>query len=157
MGVDIHVKIIYKDKNGWKPISLFCQNDENKTEVIDPYPFRNYEVFSVLSGKEDDNFPYDHIFSQDLPQSVLDEINEDEKSGCYGFKEVNLADLESYVLKYPKIKDYDVEWEDNKPVYKTNPMIDFMYRMKSYVDLAVPFWELNNILSKVRILYWFDC
>lgn len=157
MGVDIHVKIIYKDEYGWKPVSLFYQNEKNEMKEINPYPFRNHEVFSILSGKEEDYFPYTSIFKKDLPQSVLNEINVDKTLGCYDFHEVNLADLESYTLKHPMVKDYDAEWEDDKPIYKTNPMIGFMNRMKSYVDFAIPDWNWDHILSKVRILYWFDC
>ena len=48
MGVDIHVHILEKDCGKWKTVSLYSKENK-KFKRIDPYPFRNGELFDILS------------------------------------------------------------------------------------------------------------
>ena len=52
MGRDIHVKIIKRDHttDKWKQIK-FYKKEKRKFKVIDVYPFRNYELFDIISEK----------------------------------------------------------------------------------------------------------
>lgn len=154
MGADIHVRIVYRDKNEWKPAYLFYQ-DKHKIKVVNPYPFRNYEAFDILSGNEHKDFPCTPIFKKDLPKALLNHINESENTlGYYGFREVNLADLKIYLQKHPTVIDWEEEWEGNNPVYKENPIADFVKRIEAYLDFVEPWWD--DLYSNIRIIYWFD-
>lgn len=159
MGRDIHVRIVKKDRetNAWKQIKLYYKGD-HKFKVVDIYPFRNYELFDILSERGDDEyFTSSPVTTNDLPIILKNEIEATKKSfGFYGFREVNLADLKLYLCKVPKIRDYDHEEEDPK-AWEDNPVKYFIERIEQYISFADPYYDFYCIDSDVRIIYWFDC
>lgn len=161
MGKDIHVQVFKKNRssNTWEQIILY-QKEKEKYNKINIYPYRNYELFGILNEEgEDDDFPCYSICTADLPEYFQNEINKFFKiPGCYGFHEINLADVKLYLLQHPKVRDYDYEGEDfEKNGWKDNPVSSFLKRIYSILDLYDPFWNFSAPLSDIRIIYWFDC
>lgn len=162
MGADIHVRIIKRNSNGkWESVKLYTKENK-KIKKINFYPFRNYELFDIITGKRNDNFPSSPIYMSDIPIDVLNEIKIAKKPEmcCYNFYEANLADLKLYINSNPKIRDYDYESKNDedfeKNGWKDNPVIYFVKRIEDIIDIADPFWDFFPP-SNVRILYWFDC
>lgn len=155
MGADIHVKILERDNNTWKQVILYHKEKE-KFKVIDVYPFRNYELFDILNGKEDDNYIAYPIKEDSLPIALKKEI-EGYKNiiGYYGFKEINFADLKLYLYRFPKVRDYD--YEENSPnAWKDNPVKYFIEKIEQYINFASPYGDFVSPPSDIRIIYWFD-
>lgn len=156
MSTDIHVRIIKLDRqtNTWKNIRLFSKK-KGKFKAVDPYPFRNYELFDILSGNEDEKYKPFPIVLPSLPSNLQNEIKECKNStGYFDFYEVNLADLKLYLNKVPKIRDYDYEEEDPK-AWKDNPVKFFIEHIEYYIELIDPLWDYDPY-SSIRIIYWFD-
>ena len=151
MGRDIHVRIVRKDynENTWKEVVLYHKGYE-KMEPVDIYPFRNYELFDILSGNEHDGYKAMPIIIDDLPDSIKQEIKEYQQDYAFGFREITLADLQLYLYKVPKIKD------DEEDILKDNPVKFFIERITQYLDFVEPWWDECLLSSNIRILYWFD-
>ena len=163
MGTDIHVHIIQRDLDGkWKSIKLYTKDKNKKFKKVNNYPFRNCELFDILSGNEADNFPYTPICMTNLPIDIYNEIKKAKKPEgcCYNFYEVNLADLKLYLNNHPKVRDYDYEASDdedfNRNGWKDNPVKFFIERIENILDLADSYWDYAPY-SSIRIIYWFDC
>ena len=158
MGRDIHVKIIKRDHttDKWKQIK-FYKKEKRKFKVIDVYPFRNYELFDIISEKEDEKYKAYPITLINLPDNLKKEITEYKNiSGYYGFKEITLADLKLYLHQVPKVRDWD--YEENDPnAWKDNPIKFFIEKIEQYIDFFDPWWEIDTSPSDIKILYWFDC
>lgn len=158
MGRDIHVKIIKRDHttDKWKQIKLY-KKEKRKFKVIDVYPFRNYELFDIISEKEDERYKAYPITLINLPDNLKKEITEYKNiSGYYGFREITLADLKLYLYQVPKIRDWD--YEENDPnAWKDNPVKFFIEKIEQYIEFFDPWWEIDTSLSDIKILYWFDC
>ena len=158
MGRDIHVKIIKRDHttDEWKQIKLY-KKEKRKFKVIDVYPFRNYELFDIISEKEDERYKAYPITLINLPDNLKKEITEYKNiSGYYGFKEITLADLKLYLHQVPKIRNWD--YEENDPnAWKDNPIKFFIEKIEQYVEFFDPWWEVDTSPSDIKILYWFDC
>lgn len=160
MGVDIHVHILEKDCGKWKTVSLYSKENK-KFKRIDPYPFRNGELFDILSGNEDDNFPNTPIEEDSLPMGLQNEIKRNKKIvGYYNFYEVNLADVKYYLTKHPKVRDYDYEAKNDedfdKNGWKPNPVASFVEAIENYLAFVSPYSNFQPA-SFVRIIYYFDC
>ncbi len=159
MARDIHVRIVKKNRgtNTWKHIKLYYKED-HKFEVVDVYPFRNCELFDILSERGDDEyFTASPITTDDLPIILKNEIETTKKSlGFYGFREINLADLKLYLYKVPKIRDCDYE-EENPKAWEDNPVKYFIERIEQYIGFADPYWDCYCVDSDIRVIYWFDC
>lgn len=160
MATDIHVRIICKDYNKniwskvyniniWKEVVLYHKENE-KMEPVNIYPFRNYELFDILSGNEHDGYKAMPIVIDDLPDSIKQEIKEYQQDFAFDFREITLADLQSYLYKVPKIRD------DEEDTLKDNPVKFFVERITQYLDFAEPYWDECLLSSNIRILYWFD-
>ena len=156
MGVDIHVRIAKKNRetNTWEHIKLYKKSNK-RFKRVSIYPFRNYELFDILTGKGDPRFSPRSIVIQDLPFSLRQEVKRYQNTfGYYNFKEINLADLKLYLKERPKMQDYD---DKNPSALKDNPVKSFIERIEQYIDFADPFWDLNEVsTSDIKILYWFD-
>lgn len=161
MGADIHVNIIEKNHEGkWKLVSLYAKENK-KFKRIDPYPFRNAELFDILSGNEDETFPMTDIEENSLPVGLQNEIKRNKKAaGYYNFYEVNLADIKYYLIKHPKVRDYDYEAKDDedfdKNGWKPNPLNNFIEAIENYLNFVNPYRDFQPA-SFVRIIYYFDC
>lgn len=156
MGRDIHVRILARDKDAgnWKQVKLY-KKVSGKFRYVDVYPGRNYKLFDILTGCEDDNFPAGFIAEKDLPPHLRQEVKKYKNiSGYYDFHETNLADIKLYLIQHPKIRDYDYEENDPK-AWKDNPVKYFIEQIESYVTLADTFWGFV-FNSDIRIIYWFD-
>lgn len=156
MGADIHVKILERNNNTWKQVTLYHKEKE-EFKIVNVYPFRNYELFDILNGKEDDNYIAYPIREDSLPVTLKKEIEGYKNTvGYYGFKEINLADLKLYLYRSPKIRDYD--YEENSPnAWKTNPVKYFIEKIEQYINFASQYGEFVSPPSDIRIIYWFDC
>ena len=159
MGRDIHVRIVKKDRETgkWHQIKIYRKEKKRKFNVIDVYPFRNYELFEILNEKEDEKYHADVICTSDLPIALKQEIEKFKNiEGYYDFKEINLADLKLYLHHSPKVRNYDYEAEDPN-AFKDNPVKYFVERIEQYLDFADPYWDVCRPASDIRIIYWFDC
>ena len=164
MGMDITVKILKwnRDLNIWEQVKLYTK-EGNEFYIIDPYPFRNSELFSFLNDtttntlyQEEYNVPTMPIQINTLPEDLKEEIFKKEKDCFFGFKEINLSDLKLYLSYAPKIK----YWDDfsGKDVYKDNPVKHFIEKIENYINLA-SFYKYKNldfVPSDIKILFWFD-
>ena len=155
MGADIHIRIIKRDHDTdtWKQIKLY-RKEKKKFKVIDPYPFRNSELFDILNEREDDNYQAYPISLAHLPVALKKEIEKyQETQGYYDFKEINLADLKLYLRQVPKVRNWDYD-DDHPKAWKDNPVKYFIERIESYIDFTEEDWAIPS--SDIRILYWFD-
>lgn len=158
MGTDIHVRILFKKNAIWKSVNLY-RYDEEKDEFkkIDIYPFRNSELFDILNEEVGNSIEYNSLPVDLLKEKAIKDCKT--TSEYYNFQEVNLADLKLYLLKNPKIRDYDYEAENdedfNKNGWKTNPVEFFIERIEYILDLAEPYYDFSPP-SYTRIIYWFD-
>ena len=79
----------------------------------------------------------------------------EEEIGCYGFKEINLADLKIYCTSHPIEMAYDDNTGEEVPI--ENPLCDFLKAVERYIDVC----ELGNPSyshwSDYKIIYYFDC
>ena len=133
MGVDIHVRVIKRDPttNLWEEIKLYKLTSENKYEYVDLYPYRNSELFDILQHTD---FPglvcHPEYLPEPLKQEIEDIQNDKEFSGYYGFSDANLADIKLYLMKHPKVRDYDYESKDAEDFevngWKNNPVKFFV-------------------------------
>ena len=162
MGTDIHVRIVKKDYNTdtWKQIKLY-RKEKKKFKIVDIYPFREEDLFDILSEKTNDYRAYPYhaypISLTHLPINLKQEIEKKQKIlGYYDFKEINLADLKIYLMHNPKIRDWDYEDDDPK-AWIDNPVKYFIERIEQYLDFADPYWDGCRPASDVRIIYRFDC
>ena len=161
MGVDIHVRVIKYDEESrkWKDLPLF-RSDKGDIKRVSPYEGRWGELFDILQGKEyvDDtyvNFPSYSIDKGSLDKKLRKTIEQYEVFGCYGFAEINLVEMENYVLKHPKAYDHDADWEEGVQ-YKENPVKDFFDRIINYIDFAD--WTFDWARrSYYKIIFFFDC
>lgn len=155
MGVDIHTYIFKRNRknNIWEQVKLFTKEEEKYKEVT-VYPYRSYELFDILSEREDDAFTAFAVDTNVLPVDFQEKIKNDTEF-CYDFREVNLADLKLYLIKHPKVRDYDYE-ETSPNALKENPVTGFVERIEWYLDLADPTWDFCSPPSDIKIVYWFD-
>lgn len=156
MGIDIHVRLIKKDRstNTWKPIKLYYK-EKKKFKVVDIFPYRSYELFDLLSNNEHNYMAYP-ILMTNLPSSLFSEIKNIQKNNDgYGFKEINLADLKIYLQENPEIiSDSDFDDSTNSFKKKPNPIKFFIERIIQYINLADT--SDNYPFSDIRVIYWFD-
>ena len=156
MGVDIHVRVLKYEDSEWKPVWLY-KNVDGVFKRIPPYDTRWSELFEILAGEgQYEDIPTECLNEKDLPEETL-KAYQDEKDWCYGFTEVNLADLQNYVLRHPLVKDYDVEWEDGEPVpLKDNPVKEFIEQIMNYIRFEDEYFLFSHSCSKIKIIFWFD-
>lgn len=136
MGKDIHVRLIQfnRETNEYELVKLY-RKINNEFHSIPVYEGRDYSLFNQL---EDADFPSRAIYTTNLPEELRQELNECEKdTGCFGFREINLADLKLYYNNTKGIK------------------FSFIDTINTYISLynTEP-WLYSP--SDVRILYWFD-
>ena len=154
MGIDIHTYIFKRNRkeNKWEQEKLFTKK-ENEYKEVDVYPYRSYELFDILSEKEDDKYVAFPIDEKALPEDFQEKLK-NETDFCYDFREINFADLKLYLIRQPKVRDYDYE-ENDVNAFKDNPVKAFAERIEWYLDLAEPFWDFMPP-SDIKIVYWFD-
>lgn len=181
MGVDIHIRLLkYDEKNNfykelalYRPGESYYFNEKGEKIIINP----DYEKIYIYEGKRNsemfdgmkngDNvdgygvFPMTSIKINSLEPTLKEEIEKKKTTvGYYDFFEINLAEMNAYILKHPKVTDYDVEWpeevnETNKPK-KENPIISLFYEICSYAAFADSWhWDVS-VLSDYKILIYFD-
>ena len=151
MGVDIHVRIAMADNDGrYESVDLFRKLTDGSYERVSVFDGRNYELFELLQ----EAVPSMAVMDATLPSSIANEIRRwREEFGCYGFREVTLADLMLYCEHNPKVPDYDSEVED---ATKDNPVCGFVHDILSYIDFSNPFCLCGGCYGAVRIISWFD-
>ena len=134
--------------------------DGKKKEVKVPFfEGRNHELFEILQGEEDFFTPH-----YNLPRDMSDEISaeyredfepkDDQYTGCFDFRWASMKDIYISMLETPLIKNYDVEWEDDIPHFKDNPLKYIFEKLKYYVEDLYGAWDWKE--EEVRIIYWFD-
>ena len=158
MGTDINVRIVKKNRktNLWEQIKLY-RKEESEYKIVNPYPYRNSELFDILSENEEDSFRCNHILINNLPTSLQEEITKCTNTvGYYGFYELTLADLKLYLYDTPKVRDYDYG-DDSPKAWEDNPVKYFIECIENYIKFADPYYEFDCLDSDIRILYWFDC
>lgn len=150
MGKDIHVAIAIRDTEAgnYKRVSIFRQKN-NKIEEIPPYDARNHELFELLEK----DVPFNGLHTTFLEPSFAEKIEKEENIvGCFGFREINLADLKNYLMLNPTVPDYDND-DTEELTYKTNPIKFFIEQIEYYIEFAG--YEFYSP-SDIYILYWFD-
>ena len=151
MGVDIHVRVATTDDDGrYESVDLFRKLTDGSYERVSIFDGRDYELFDMLQ----DDVPSMAVMEATLPSSIANEVRRwREEFGCYGFREVTLADLMLYCERNPKVPDYESEVED---ATKVNPVCGFVDDVVSYINFALPFGLCGECYGTVRIVYWFD-
>lgn len=164
MGVDINtiVAVYNEDTNLYNELTLKRVDINGKLQDVCIYPYRNIEMFEAMQNKRDDNygcFPARNIRMNSLSEPLRKKIESFKDMGCYGFHEISLASMKSYVEKHPEVKDYDEVWEDNKPIpMKTNPIKYLFDTIQTFVDFA----DFYGIMAEedydnFKLIYFFDC
>lgn len=153
MGVDIHIHICKLDENTnlYSPIKLFKKNDTGGYEEVPVYEARNYDMFDILEGRQDD-FPRRNIRKKTLDPSFREEIERDEE-WCFSFSEVNLLEMKNYVDKKPMIISSYYGGEEEEVEIKS-PVKDLYEDIVSYIKL---YDDGIDFLSDYKIIYYFDC
>lgn len=170
MGVDIHFYITKynKEKNVFEEIALYTA-EAGKYKKVPVFFGRNYDMFDILKNRtiiDNVEFPCVYIACNSLEEKLKNIIKKyigeegEEFTGCYGFSEINLADLKNYVNTCPTMVnlDYDSEEEEteNNKKYKTNP-VKFLYdTIINYIIFADFSFDFTPC-SYYKILYFFDC
>lgn len=160
MGVDIHIflcKLNY-NKNKYEYIQLYKKNEKEEFEKVYPFEGRNSELFDILNSKDDNSFPSSCINEASLPIEIKEILDKDRKDYCYGFKEVNLADLKLYFNSHPTIPNYDADWPEDEPECprKDSPLLWFIQGIETYIGFYDWTYGWYSHASDVRIIYWFD-
>lgn len=160
MGRDIHMHLVKfnREKNEYEEVKLYRKSEDGTCYEIEVYPSRDYELFDILNGNDDDYFPCRSVHIENLPSSLVEEIKKDKSAlGYYDFNEANLADIKIYLKEHPKVRDWDYHCEDeNKEVWKDNPVKSLVKRIDYYVDFESKYyWDYMD--SDIRLIYWFDC
>jgi len=165
MGKDIHVRVIIRDikTDKWEEVKLYRptkKTDKEAYRPVDFYPFRNSELFDILTGREDDYFPTTACYHEHLPSPLKEEIEDTIKNNeGFDFNDVNLADIKLYLMKHPKVRDYDYNSKNDEDFelngWKDNPVKYFVELIERALDLYEPYWDWGSY-SNVRIIYWFD-
>ncbi len=159
VGKDMHIRIVKLNKNHvWEEVKLYKKENE-EFKPIDLWPVRDYELFEILTDVDIPNKP---IYMDDLPDDLKAEITDYSQGiGCYDFYEINFADLMTYLLIHPKVRDLDYEAKNDKDfeknAWKPNPVKRLEKVVRSALDFYDWYWGFDNWNSDVRILYWFDC
>ena len=151
MGVDICVHILKRNSNinKWEEIAIY-RKEKNSFNQIPPFDFRDYELFDILlRGEGEEHYQAYDIDKNILPEYLKDEI--DNADYCYGFKEINFAELKLYLEKYPKIIDWN---NDITKVWKDNPVKFFVEKIEQYIIFSDENYDFTP-LSDYKILYWF--
>ena len=161
MGVDIHMYLTQFNKktNKWEEVVLYHKNEEGNIVPIDIFSGRDYELFDILSGHENYNFPSSSIHVDSLPDSIKEKLFEcEEENGYYGFSQVNFADLQLYLAHHPLVRDYD--WEDEntfeQQAWKDSPLKQLVERIKWILTLDDKWWAGITYDSDIKLIYWFD-
>ena len=154
-------------RNEWVRVQIY--NSEKKP--IDFWPWNGtHDIFEIF---EEDNYEYEFVHfvtpTAGFSEEVMKEIAA-QKASCDGYFPsifwANLADMEIYALKVPKVIDEDAteqKWEENsskdydeiEKVYKPNPFIDFINRVINWVELGECDYFFNiHTYSDVRVVGW---
>lgn len=157
MSVDIHVRLVTyntKTKEWISPI-LYKKNKVGEIEPVYPWgdSGKNYQMFDIMSGG-DCYFPFTAINEDCLPIDLKKEISDNE--GCYGFAEVNLADMKNYAALHSKVENDYYGEDTNEKRYIRNPIFSLIEEIEQYLTFAWPLWDFNGVYSKIRVIYWFD-
>lgn len=149
MGKDIHVIIAIRntEKGYYDKVEIFNKKGD-KYVFIKPYDTRNRELFKLL----EEDVPWKGLHTTFLEPSFAKEIEKEKDTGCFGFSEINLADLKNYLMLNPTVPDYDND-ETEELTYKTNPIKFFIEQIEYYIEFAG--YEFYSP-SDIYILYWFD-
>lgn len=154
---------IHLYKKPWKYASQ--EEKERGYEDVDFWPWNGtHEIFSLLNTETRSN-AYDSIkgvhygkpplVSKEIEEEIDNFFNEDNYyKPDNTVRWVTLADLYIEKLSHPKVVDYDAEWEDDKKVYKDNPISTVIDRIETFISLGDNDWELENNKSLIRLVYW---
>ena len=166
MGRDIHAFVeIYNAKSKeWDEIAPIVNRrmyDNTKKAVkVDFWEGRNSELFDILDGEEDYFTPHRSV-PDDLSAGIKAEYEKDfpkdnTYAGHYHFSWTTFAELYIAYLENPKVPDYNAEWVDDQVVYKTNPLKFVIDKMIFYVEELYGEWSFKDVISNVRLVFWFD-
>ena len=144
----------------WEKVNIYVKNFKNELEPIDIWPWNgSHALFSVLKCENNDDAPECSAIQYGLPPNASQEIKDIYIEQCWeaykpDTKCLNLADAIIYSIKHPTVKNYDVEWEDGKPIpTKPNPIISLIERINSIIAIYGTYdWGRAN--SNYRIIYW---
>ena len=153
MGIDIHVKIAYlnKQKNIYEEAKLFVEKGEERTPV-EVYSGRNTTFFDLLTS---DEFPHRAISLETLSPELKNAVAEDKNEfGFYGFYETTLADMQVFSMTYSPRRLS--EEEEDFDYYGIDSLRKFIEQIKAFMDFYEPFWDYSLLNSDIKILYWFD-
>lgn len=165
MGRDIHIHLVKfnRKKDEYEEVELYRKDGDSYHNAY-LYTGRDYELFDILNGREDDYFPCRAIYLKNLPVTLQEEINRCQNiSGYYDFCEANLADVKFYLKNHPKVRDWEYSCDDDneeeweKEAWKDNPVASLIERIEHFIDFFDDYWDWESSYSDVRIIYWFDC
>lgn len=179
MSRDMHMYLEHynKEQNKWEAVQLFAQSHyeyyakEGVREVafiaggwndaMDILTDTAYNGYPDFSGAEVIHFTNT---TKDICDKTFGNISEgikkhyeklfDEegklKVGYFDLGIVNVADIVTYIAKYPEVEDYYSEAEGKAP----NPFVHIIDRINMFADLC-DIWF--NSYSEFRLVFWGDC
>lgn len=149
----MHVLIERKDENGnWQQVKLYRKDKyTGKLEIVDPYPGRCYDLFSILAGVRG---AYDPIkYPTGVPQDMSDDVRK-----SYEYWEDDMHSATSYdmmELAYwvEKFKNFEKDDEEAKERYEL--LKGFYDDMVAYISFVEYFFYLTGV-NQYRVIMWFD-
>lgn len=140
----------------------YVWNDKHdKLIPAELFPYNGcHELFAIVEERAEDA-PNMQGIHNNLPKDVSKEIKEmwektfDEEynlpSAIHWF---TYADMYIYLLKNPKVRDYDVFSEEGQPIpLKDNPLTALKERVDAFMEV-VDGWDWQDAYSLIRIVYW---
>ena len=150
----------YNHKSGkWEQVNLYYKNAKGEFEPIDIWPWNGaHGLFSVIECEHSEDVPEFTALRRGLPIDVSPEMKAIYEEQCWenyspDARYFNLADASLYSIHHPKVKDYSVEWENDQPVFKANPIIPLIQRVVDMINLY-NYWDWTRADSDYRIICW---
>ena len=142
MGKDIHVHVCKRFDDGKLFELKLFKKEDNMYKEVPAYEGRKYELFNAL---EDGGVPAVAIHTLSLDDDLSDLIAEDTEAGCFGFRQLNLADL-FYFLN----NKHSLEKEELLALQS------FIDSIRAFINFSDPYGLYVPTYSDYYILYWFD-
>ena len=150
MGTDIHVYIEARNNktNKWERVNVYKKTEDNTFEPVDVYPYRSYNLFSLLAGVRGWHEPF--VSPRGLPADLSEEVMAEWKkyeNEWHTPSYYDITELVAYLRSLPP----DNEEEDD---YSHSNMSTFVHNIEQVLDWNGYYGNYNP--GHVRVVFWFD-
>jgi len=151
----------------WEKLDIFVRDKFGKFTAVEVWPWNGtHELFAILKNESD---PYFEAVHSGLPINCSDEVQREFEACCFEVNEFssyvpevrwfNLADAELYIMKNPKVLDYnetDDIGDEALKVYMENPVKSLINRVIQFTDVHDEFWRCFMSESDFRVIFWLE-